>query len=318
LRPASADASFRRYFRIDRASGRGSVIVMDAPPALEDNQRFARVADMFIEMQLNVPKVLDADFELGFLILSDLGQESYLSALQARPASAERLYDDALRALHKLQSAGMQHVDELPEYDEQLLQREMSLFRDWLCGRHLNLDWSNGDEHDWAECCDSLVASALSQPRVFVHRDFHSRNLMVTEENNPGILDFQDAVAGPLTYDLVSLLKDCYVSWPSQQVREWAQRFHTMTSDAHNRCGEEVVFDEKKFLRQFDLMGVQRHLKAAGIFSRLLHRDGKSGYMADVPRTLGYIVAIAADYPELEWLGELIRNRVLPVWKGKY
>ena len=181
----------------------------------------------------------------------------------------------------------------------------MSLFHDWLCERDLELQFSSEDERAWHSVCDALVKSALEQPRVFVHRDYHSRNLMVTEDNNPGILDFQDAVEGPLSYDLVSLLKDCYVKWPANEILQRAQYFYEKSELASQR-------DQDDFIREFDLMGVLRHLKAAGIFARLLHRDGKTGYLKDVPRTLSYIVDIAPRYEVLSFLGDFIEQRVLP------
>jgi aminoglycoside/choline kinase family phosphotransferase len=188
------------------------------------------------------------------------------------------------------------------------MQFELSLFCDWLCERHLEINLSDAEKKSWFTCCDTLIENALQQERVFVHRDFHSRNLMVTDMNNPGILDFQDAVEGPLTYDLVSLLKDCYVKWPAEQIERWALSFYERLPDESRKN-----LDATAFIRQFDLTGVQRHLKAAGIFARLLHRDGKAGYMQDVPRTLSYIVDIAPRYQELRFLSDLICNRILPV-----
>src|SRR5690606_37339984 len=188
-----------------------------------------------------------------------------------------------------------------------LLRFELSLFRDWLCGRHLGLELTGDRERSWAACCDLLVANALDQPRVFVHRDYHSRNLMVTETANPGILDFQDAVEGPLTYDLVSLLKDCYIRWPAERVRDWAlAHFAALDRELLGGLGQQEL------LARFELMGVQRHLKAAGIFARLCHRDGKAGYLRDVPRTLSYVLQVAPRYPALEVLAHLVQHEVLP------
>jgi len=206
-----------------------------------------------------------------------------------------------------MQRRGAAYQSLLPPYDEKLLRFELSLFHDWLCGTHLGIELQEDEEAAWQSCCDLLVANALDQPQVFVHRDYHSRNLMVTEADNPGILDFQDAVEGPLTYDLASLLKDCYVKWPADQVWQWALDFYTCSdSSIRERVGEE------QFRRFFELMGVQRHLKAAGIFARLNHRDGKDGYLADVPRTLSYIVELGSRYAELDFLVGLIEDRVLP------
>ena len=303
--PASSDASFRRYFRLEK--GARSFIVMDAPPENEDCLPFLRVAGYFESMRLNAPRILEVNLEDGFLLLSDLGSRPYLDKLQEQPNSAPQLYDDAIDALSQMQRRGSVFQNHLPPYDEKLLRFELSLFHDWLCGTHLGIEFSNDDEAYWSWLSDLLVANALDQPQVFVHRDYHSRNLMVTDEDNPGILDFQDAVEGPLTYDLVSLLKDCYVKWPAEQIWQWALRFYNGL-DASQRDS----VDEAQFRRYFELMGVQRHLKAAGIFARLNHRDGKSVYLGDVPRTLSYIPDLAAGYPELEQLVELIEKRVLP------
>jgi aminoglycoside/choline kinase family phosphotransferase len=228
------------------------------------------------------------------------------------PESAEGLYRDALVALAKVQSRGTAFQGALPPYNKDLLHRELSLFHDWLCEQHLQLEFSDDDEAEWAVLCDLLVNSALDQPQVFVHRDYHSRNLMVTENNNPGILDFQDAVEGPLTYDLVSLLKDCYVRWPSDQVEDWALAFFASLDEP-----VRAQLDQDQFLRYFDLMGVQRHLKAAGIFARLNNRDGKPAYMDDIPRTLQYIVDLEPKYTELDFLVRLINERCLPLLRAE-
>ncbi len=303
--PASVDASFRRYFRLQADAE--SFIVMDAPPGQEDCLPFLRVAAYLEAMQLNAPRIIEANLDAGFLLLSDLGKRLYLDELQRDPSAAESLYTDAINALLTMQRRGTAFQSLLPPYDEELLRFELSLFHDWLCGTHLGLSFSASDEQAWQACCDVLTDNALHQPQVFVHRDYHSRNLMVSSENNPGILDFQDAVEGPLTYDLVSLLKDCYVRWPAEQVRHWALQFYRAL-DLSTR--EQV--DERQFRRYFELMGVQRHLKAAGIFARLNHRDGKPGYLADIPRTLAYIAELGPQYEELQFLVHLIDQRVLP------
>ena len=302
---ASSDASFRRYFRVTTAAT--SRIVMDAPPGREDCRPFVRVAGYLERMGLNSPRVLQADYERGFLLLTDLGSTLYLDALRRNPRDADALYGDAMRALGTLQAEGMRQKDELPPYDRELLEFELSLFRDWLCARHLGIVLSESDESSWRSCCAFLVDSALAQPRAFVHRDFHSRNLLVTDRDNPGILDFQDAVNGPLTYDLVSLLKDCYVRWPAAQVHDWAMSFYASLD-----AGVTGDLDAAAFWRSFELMGVQRHLKAAGIFARLLHRDGKSSYLRDVPRTLEYVAEVAVRYDELAFLARLVVNECLP------
>jgi len=302
---ASGDASFRRYYRLD--DGSQSFIAMDAPPDREDCLPFVRIAGYLEAMRLNAPRVIEANLDDGFLLLTDLGTREYLDELQHRPELAARLYDDALAALLSMQRRGSAYQSSLPPYDETLLRFELSLFHDWLCGTHLGLTLTEDDERAWQSCCDVLVENALNQPQVFVHRDYHSRNLMLTADDNPGILDFQDAVEGPLTYDLVSLLKDCYVRWPAETVWQWAQQFY-------GQLDPSIYEDESLFRRNFELMGVQRHLKAAGIFARLNHRDGKPGYLADIPRTLSYVVDLAGEYEELEFLGSLIRTRVLPAF----
>ena len=299
--PASEDASFRRYFRVANAQ---SYIVMDAPPPREDCRPFVDIAGYLEKMGLNSPRVLESDLEQGFLLLTDMGTEPYLDALTSHPERADELYHDALDALIVMQEEGVAFQQDLPPYDEELLRFELSLFHDWLCEKHLGIRFSPGEEADWQACCDTLVENALSQPRVFVHRDYHSRNLMVTEDENPGIIDFQDAVEGPYTYDVVSLLKDCYVKWPQAAIDDRAAYYAERMPIA--------LDDARRFERDLDLMGIQRHLKAAGIFARLLHRDGKTRYMQDVPRTLSYIVDASQVYPELEFLHTLITSRVLP------
>jgi aminoglycoside/choline kinase family phosphotransferase len=309
LAPASADASFRRYFRVTRPEG--TYVAMDAPPEKEDVEPYLKVAAMLADVGVNAPRVLARNATDGFLLLTDLGSTTYLAEL-ADPTRAAGLYRDAIDALIRIQSGGVRHADELPPYDEKLLRFEMSLFPDWLLGRHLALQLDDSERGLLCGAFDRLVAAALEQPRVFVHRDYHSRNLMVCAGSNPGVLDFQDAVHGPLTYDLVSLLRDCYVAWPQEQVVAWALEFRRGAAAA----GLAVGNDEAQFLRWFDLMGVQRHLKASGIFARLWHRDGKAGYLPDVPRTLTYIEQACARHADLAALGDLVRNRVLPAMRA--
>lgn len=301
IRPASADASFRQYFRA--RTGDASYIVMDAPPDKEDMGPFLKVDALLLEIGLNVPRVLCADIERGFYLLTDLGDTHYLQALNAD--TVQRLYGDALGALLALQAQGPQG-NELPPYDRPMLLREMELFRDWLVGRHLGMTLGADQTAMLDRCFDRLAQSALEQPQVCVHRDYHSRNLMVLPRHNPGILDFQDAVIGPVTYDLVSLLRDCYIAWPRAQVEDWALGYYELALQSGVlRPGQA---DEKRFLKWFDWMGVQRHLKAAGIFARLYRRDGKPGYLGDIPRTLGYVVDVAARYPELAGLDVLAQD----------
>jgi len=283
---------------------------MDAPPEQEDCKPFIQVAGYLESMQLQAPRILEANLDDGFLLMTDLGSTQYLELLSEDSAAADTLYPTALRALLILQSRGEAFQSSLPAYDDNLLRFELSLFHDWLCEKHLGIEFADATEASWQYLCDTLVSSALDQPQVFVHRDYHSRNLMVTDDG-PGILDFQDAVEGPLTYDLVSLLKDCYVKWSDLQIEEWCRSF---CSDARN-IGLHSLSDDQ-FVRAFDLMGVQRHLKAAGIFARLNHRDGKPGYLLDVPRTLSYIVDLGPKYPELAFLVDLINERCLPTLEG--
>lgn len=304
IRPASSDASFRRYFRI-RSAG-GSHIVMDAPPDRENARRFIEVAGRLRGLGLNVPEVLEQNLEQGYLLLTDLGEQMYLQALDAM--TVERLYGDALGALVVLQAGIFTDSSFLPEYDAALLGRELEIFREWFLGRHLGAALDAEQVAIVDRAFAQLIASALEQPKVWVHRDYHSRNLMVTAQNNPGILDFQDAVRGPVTYDLVSLLRDCYIAWPHEQVEDWAKGYF----DLARQSGLPVGDDELRFLRWFDLMGVQRHLKAAGIFARLNHRDGKPGYLANIPRTLGYVFEVSGRYPELAGLHRLLTELRVP------
>ncbi|MBF0255836.1 MAG: phosphotransferase [Gammaproteobacteria bacterium] len=299
--PASDDASFRRYFRITTADGH-SLIAMDAPPEREDVGPFLRVAEAFARFGIHVPQVHAADPAQGFVLLSDLGAVQYLDVLDA--GNVERHYGDALGALVSIQACGPQ--DDLPHYDRDLLWREMELFRDWLLQKHLGLELSAADNAMLDQCFNQLIDNALEQPQVCVHRDYHSRNLMVSTPN-PGVLDFQDAVLGPVTYDLASLLRDCYIAWPRDQVKHWVQGYFELALQS----GVVRPEHEDRFLRWFDLMGAQRHLKAAGIFARLNLRDGKPGYLKDIPRTLGYIVEIAPEYAELAELAVFIQRRVL-------
>jgi aminoglycoside/choline kinase family phosphotransferase len=303
LAPASADASFRRYFRI--AFGGETRIVMDAPPDKEDTGPFIKVARMFDEIGLHVPRILQENRDSGFLLLSDLGNEQYLPNLNEK--SVGKLYRDALDALAELQAKGPRG-NELPPYDRALLLREMELFREWFIGRHLHIKLGEEEQDILNKAFDLLAESALEQPSVAVHRDYHSRNLMVIEPN-PGILDFQDAVIGPFTYDLVSVLRDCYIDWPRNWVEQWALGFH----DLSLQNGVTTMNDQAEFLRWFDLMGVQRHLKAIGIFARLNHRDGKPGYLKDIPRTLNYVRDVASRYRDLKPLGDFIESRVVTV-----
>jgi aminoglycoside/choline kinase family phosphotransferase len=302
LQPASSDASFRRYWRLRH--GGTTRVLMDAPPDLEDCGRFADLSRRFRAVGLNTPEIYAEDRADGFLMLTDFGDRQYLGELTED--TADRLYGDALNALAIIQARGP--TDGLPSYDEAFLRRELGLFREWFPGLVLAPEESEA----LARVEDRLVASALEQPRVCVHRDYHSRNLMLTDAGNPGILDFQDAVVGPVTYDLVSVLRDCYIAWPDDRVTDWASGYFHLA----RRRGVLRERDLGRFLRWHDLMGVQRHLKACGIFARLHRRDGKSHYLADIPRTLGYVRAVSVRYPELDPLSRLLDMRVLPLLDG--
>nr|VFK68085.1 MAG: hypothetical protein BECKUNK1418G_GA0071005_11936 [Candidatus Kentron sp. UNK]VFK73350.1 MAG: hypothetical protein BECKUNK1418H_GA0071006_11916 [Candidatus Kentron sp. UNK] len=294
---ASGDASFRRYFRVSR-TGEQSLIVMDAPPSHEDSRCFVARAALLREVGVNAPEVLATDFEQGFLLLGDLGTVHYLDVLD--DGGVERLYGDAMGALLTIQACAS--CEGLPEYDDGLLGEEMLLFRDWFLDKHLDIPITDAMEEVLRDAFGFLRIVADEQPRVFVHRDYHSRNLMVHARHNPGVLDFQDAVRGPVTYDPVSLLKDVYIGWPPARVREWVLGYR----DLAMQHGILAAVDSATWLRWFDLMGAQRHLKIAGIFARLYHRDGKPGYLADIPLTLDYLATVCRRYPELAALGALL------------
>jgi hypothetical protein len=297
LRPASADASFRRYFRIDGLEGT-SYIVMDAPPPQEDVRPFIHVAEVFGNTGVSVPAVIAQDVERGFLLLSDLGSTTYLQLLT--PDNAHKLYIDAIDALVQIQVSSQPAV--LPEYDHALLLRELMLFPEWYIGKHLGLALTEKQTAALNKVFDLLLANNLAQPQVYVHRDYHSRNLMVLAEGNPGILDFQDAVYGPITYDLASLLRDAYVQWDEELVLDWAIRYW----ERARRAGLPINPDIDAFYRDFELMGLQRHLKVLGIFARLYHRDGKDGYLKDLPLVMEYTRKVAHRYKELAPLVKLL------------
>lgn len=301
LAPASSDASFRRYFRW-QAAGR-SLILMDAPPPQEDCRPFVRIAALLADSCVHVPRILAQDLERGFLVLDDLGRQTWLEVLNADNADA--LFEQALHALVRFQR--MPGADALPPYDDALLRRELQLFPDWYLQRHLGVELNEVQRDQWQRVCDLLVDSALAQPRVFVHRDYMPRNLMLSEPN-PGILDFQDAVHGPISYDVTSLFKDAFLSWPEARVQAWLQRYWQLAREA----GLAVPAEFAEFQRMSDLMGVQRHLKVIGIFARICHRDGKPKYLADVPRFFAYIEAVLARRPELAVLGELLASLLQP------
>ncbi|MBT8769144.1 aminoglycoside phosphotransferase family protein [Metapseudomonas boanensis] len=297
LVPASSDASFRRYFRWE--GGDRTLILMDAPPPREDCRPFVKVAGMLAETGVHVPRILAADVEQGFLILDDLGHQTYLDVIDAD--NADRLFEDAVQALLAFQKRSLD--EPMPSYDDALLRRELQLFPEWYLQRHLGIELDGERLSAWQRICDLLVASALAQPQVLVHRDFMPRNLMLSTPN-PGVLDFQDAVYGPVTYDVTCLFKDAFLSWPEERVRGWLERYWTQAHEA----GIPVQGELDAFLRASDLMGVQRHLKVIGIFARICHRDGKPRYLGDVPRFFAYIDAVIARRPELAELEVLLAS----------
>lgn len=288
IAPASADASFRRYFRVTLSSH--TLIAMDAPPSHENCEPFVRIAELFAKAGLNVPHVLEQDLQQGFLLLTDLGGRTYLDALT--PENSSDMYRDAYMALVKMQSASKPGV--LPDYDQALLTREMMLFPDWYVVKHLGLELDADQRQTLLETFDILNRNILAQGQVYVHRDYHSRNLMVCEVN-PGVLDFQDAVYGAITYDLVSLFKDAYIAWPEEQVLDWSVRYW----QAARKAGLPVPEDFSEFYRDFEWMGAQRHIKVLGIFARLYHRDGKENYLKDMPLVMDYLRRVCTRYIEL-------------------
>ena len=312
LTTASSDASFRRYFRVHL--GDKTLIAMDAPPPQEDCRPFVKVANMLLDAGLNAPKVIAQDLERGFLLLSDLGDATYLQHLNND--TAQMLYLDATNALIKLQLASKQH--DLPPYDEALLTREMQLFPDWYVAKHLGFSM-NSEQQGWLQqTFEALNKNILAQGQVTVHRDYHSRNLMVTpqidDRHSPGILDFQDAVHGAITYDLVSLLKDAYIQWDEEQVIDFAVRYW----EPAKKAGLPVPQDFSEFYRNFEWMGAQRHIKVLGIFARLYHRDGKDGYLKDMPLVMHYLRKVCERYVELRPMLRLLDALEGKVPRPKY
>lgn len=293
IEPASADASFRRYFRVT-ANG-VSHIVMDAPPQFEDCGPFIHVAQVFSAAGAHVPRIIAQNLQQGFLLLSDLGHTTYLEALGEN--NANDLYLDAIDALIKIQLASLPGF--LPAYDEALLRRELQLFPEWYAGKHMQTELSSSQRDVLERTFSLILLNNLAQPQVFVHRDYHSRNLMLSAPN-PGILDFQDAVYGPITYDLVSLFKDAYIHWDEERVLDWCIRYW----ERARKASLPVSADFHDFYRDFEWMGVQRHIKVLGIFARLCHRDGKDGYLKDMPLVMSYLRKACERY---NGLGPLVR-----------
>ncbi len=308
LAPASEDASFRRYFRVTlpaphafapaaRAPAEATLIAMDAPPPKEDCRAFVHVAALMRDAGLHAPQVLAQDMERGFLLLTDLGATTYLRALDSD--NADDLFGDAVEALLRWQLAT--RPDVLPPYDAALLRKELELFPEWYVGRHLEQVLSTQERADLSRVFELVIDANTAQPSVFVHRDFMPRNLMVSTPN-PGVLDFQDAVYGPITYDIASLFRDAYVSWPDERILDWTIRYW----EKAKRAGLPVTADFARFHRDCEWMGLQRHLKVLGIFARIRHRDGKAGYVEDTPRFLHYVRPVAERYRELAPLARLL------------
>jgi aminoglycoside/choline kinase family phosphotransferase len=307
IAPASADASFRRYFRIWRDVG--TFVVMDAPPDREDLPAYLRVSQLLADCGVHVPQLHEADTGRGFAVLEDLGATHYLARLAAG-ADADALYGEALHALAAIQLRGGPGAESLPPYDREVLWREMQLLPDWFCDRHLQQPLDAAGRAVFDATAELLIADAVDQPQVLVHRDFHSRNLMVTRSHSPGVIDFQDALRGPVGYDLVSLLKDCYIAWPRARVTAWLRDYRQLLLDGGAAAAAGA--DDAQFLRWFDFIGLQRHIKVLGIFARLFWRDGKPGYLGDLPRTLDYVRDTAARYPELADFALLVERRFVP------
>ena len=301
LAPASADASFRRYFRVkSKNSNFASLIIMDAPPQHEPLDTFIKVDFLLSEAGLNVPKILEQNTAEGFLLLGDLGNKTYLSELSDK--TSNHLYQGATEALVKMQLASKPDV--LPNYDQALLQRELDLFPEWYLNKHLGMKLTGPQQGQLEKIFELILENNLAQAKVYVHRDYHSRNLMVTEVNNPGVLDFQDAVYGPITYDAASLWRDAYIAWPEEKVIDWVIKFW----EEGRKAGLLMPDDFGQFYRDFEWMGLQRHLKVLGIFARLFHRDGKDGYLKDIPLVLEYAIATANRYIELKPLARILES----------
>jgi aminoglycoside/choline kinase family phosphotransferase len=299
--PASADASFRRYFRLHSQNALSpTLIVMDAPPQSEPVEPFIAIAELLQHAGLHVPHVLEKNTADGFLLLSDLGSTTYLASLS--DSNADALYGDAIDSLVAMQLASQPGV--LPGYSEALLQRELDLLPEWYLKKHLQFELTADEEKYLRNAFALILKNNLAQPQVYVHRDFHSRNLMRTETKNPGILDFQDAVYGPITYDAASLWRDAYIEWPEERVIDWVARYWELG----RKKGLPMHADFGEFYRDFEWMGLQRHIKVLGIFARLYHRDVKDGYLKDIPLVLKYALATANRYIELKPLARILER----------
>jgi len=302
----SGDASFRRYFRTAALSSGQTLIAVDAPADKEDSRPFVAIAQAWLEHGVHVPEVLAADFDLGFMLLSDLGDDLFLPQLTTH---ADALYQAALGELVTIQRCAAPHEYVLPAYDSDKLRQEMYLCPDWFFTQLLGLELNADDRQRLENVFEKLITSALEQPQVCVHRDYHSRNLMTLESGHVGVLDFQDAVVGPITYDLVSLLRDCYISWPAEHEEKWIGDYLQLSLQ-YGLWQQANMPEYDVFKRWFDWMGLQRHIKCVGIFSRLYLRDGKAAYLQDIPRTFGYLKKVCQQYPEFAefnaWLDEVV------------
>jgi len=304
IAPASADASFRSYFRVF-VDNQNTCIAVDAPPEYEDSVKFVNIASLMKEMGIRVPKIIATNLQEGFLLIGDLGKETMLNAIHRQETKTQEFYGEAIDILFKIQTNGSSYVKRLPLYNKELLMGEMRLFVDWFCLRHLQIDPEIINDYGFEEIFEKLSVYALDQNQVFVHRDFHSRNILFSEKGDMGVVDFQDAVVGPVTYDLVSLLKDCYISLPNSTIDHWVDYYFTRLMDH-----ELIDKSQQEFKLEFDLMGLQRHLKAIGIFSRLKYRDGKDSYVLDIPRTINYVYTTAKKHPFLDPLYQFIHQYV--------
>ena len=302
--PAGTDASFRSYFRVF-VENKDTYIAVYAPPEYEDSVKFVNIASLMEDMGIRVPKIISTNLQEGFLLIGDLGKETMLNAIKREVTKREKFYGEAIEILFDIQTNGSKHLGDLPFYSKQLLMDEMRLFVDWFCLRHLQIDPEIIEDYGFEEIFEKLSESALGQNQVFVHRDFHSRNILLSKKGEMGVLDFQDAVVGPITYDLVSLLKDCYISLPSSKIDYWIDYYCSRLMDT-----ELLDKNHQEFKLEFDLMGVQRHLKAIGIFSRLKYRDGKDSYISDIPRTIDYVSATAKQHSFLDPLYQFIHQHV--------
>lgn len=304
LTALTGDAGFRRYYRFRHQDN--SFIAVDAPVDKSNNAAFVFMQEKLSRKNVLVPEIIAVDLSLGFFCLADFGETLLADVLTSENMAVT--YQKAIDILPSIQSALAENSKQLPQYDLRLITTELQIFSEWLLAEHLSLILTAHEQQQLAHCFDILTENMLSQPQVMVHRDYHSRNIMVLENNDFGIIDFQDAVIGPITYDLVSLLRDCYLRWPPEQVTQLLKYYIDTVASQHSL----IAITRQQWQRWFDLTGLQRHLKASGIFARLHHRDNKSGYLPDIPLTLNYIVEVSKQYPELAFLHQLVQTKVLP------